>query len=69
MSENIVINVQGMSCMHCVTSIKKGLGELKGVEAVDVNLQEGQVIVKFDSNNINFERIKKTIEDIGYDVV
>lgn len=69
MSENVVLNVQGMSCMHCVMSIKKGVGELQGIENVDVSLQEGKVAVTFDPNSTNIDEIKEAIEDVGYDVV
>ncbi len=33
--------VTGLTCGHCVNAIKEEVGELRGVEAVDVNLVKG----------------------------
>ena len=30
--ENVTLNVQGMSCGHCVKAVEGSVGELKGVE-------------------------------------
>lgn len=43
-----ILNVQGMSCGHCVNSIEGNVGRLNGVEFVKVNLDEGKVDVRFD---------------------
>jgi len=34
------LTVEGMSCNHCVNSIKKAVGGLEGVSNVDVDLKE-----------------------------
>lgn len=67
-NETVDLNVKGMTCEHCVMSIKKGLGELKGVKNVEINLQEGRVSVEYNSKDTNVETIKETIDDIGYEV-
>jgi len=66
--EQITLNVQGMSCGHCVNSIKGSLGKLNGVKSVKVHLDDGTVDVEFDSNTVTLETIKNEIEDQGYDV-
>lgn len=66
--ENITLNVQGMSCGHCVKSIEGSVGELKGVSNVKVNLESGTVEVNYNSNEVSLEKIKETIDDQGYDV-
>ncbi|MFC4807937.1 copper ion binding protein [Paenibacillus sp. GCM10023250] len=64
---NTTLQVQGMSCQHCVISIE---GALKEIGAVGkVNLRNESVEVAFDDNQISLERIKETIEEQGYDVV
>ncbi|RIX50109.1 copper chaperone [Paenibacillus nanensis] len=65
--QNVRLNVQGMSCGHCVNSIEGALGKL-GAEA-KVDLQSGSVTVYFDETKLTLDRIKETIEDQGYDVV
>jgi len=66
--ELIMLNVEGMSCMHCVNSIKKALGELNGVGSVDVDLNGKKVRVEHDPELVSEEIIKGVIEDQGYEV-
>lgn len=67
--ETKTIMVEGMSCQHCVNTIKKAVGELKGVGKVEVDLQAKKVTVELDSTTITLETVKATIEDQGYVVV
>ena len=64
--QNVVLNVKGMSCGHCVNSIEGALKSL-GVQG-DVNLENGTVTVVYDENKVTLERIKETIEEQGYEV-
>ena len=63
----ISLKVSGMTCSHCVESVKKTLMKLKGSKSVDVNLESGEVVIKSDI--IDFVLIKKTIEELGFKVV
>lgn len=63
------LNVQGMSCMHCVNSVKKSVGALNGVSKVDIDLQGQKVTVFYDSEKVELDAIEKTIENAGYEVV
>ncbi|MDE6357297.1 MAG: copper ion binding protein [Eubacteriales bacterium] len=65
--EKITLNVNGMSCGHCESAVKKALSELDGVKDVFVDLTGKTVTVEFEE--ISTEEIKNTIEDLGYDVV
>ena len=67
--QSITLNVQGMSCGHCVNSVKGSVGQLAGVDSVKVKLDEAKVDVTFDESQVSLEQIKETIEDQGYDVV
>jgi len=66
--ENITLNVQGMSCGHCVNSIEGSLGQLEGVSQVNVKLDVAQVEVTFNESQVSLDKIKETIEDQGYEV-
>ncbi|SES02761.1 copper chaperone [Gracilibacillus ureilyticus] len=66
---NTTLNVVGMTCGHCVSSVEGSVGELNGVEAVKVHLDEAKVDVTFDSEKVDLQVIKETIEEQGYDVV
>ena len=64
----VTLNVQGMSCGHCVNSIEGNVGELNGVSKVNVHLENGTVDVEFNENEVTLDKIKETIDDQGYDV-
>ncbi|QDQ00649.1 copper chaperone CopZ [Lysinibacillus fusiformis] len=66
--QNVTLNVQGMSCGHCVSSVEKSVGALNGVEQVNVNLADGLVVVAFNEAQVTLEQIKDTIDDQGYEV-
>lgn len=40
-----VITVTGMTCEHCVNSVRTEIGKLPGVTDVDVNLESGAVTI------------------------
>lgn len=61
-----VLKVEGMSCKHCVSSIEKGLKE-QNVKA-KVDLKKKTVVVQYDDSIVTLEKIKETIEDLGYDM-
>ncbi len=63
------LNVNGMSCEHCVKAVKGAVGTLNGVDSVDVDLKGKKVTVGFDSEKVTIAVIKDAIEDQGYDVV
>ncbi|MDQ0111116.1 copper ion binding protein [Paenibacillus harenae] len=63
---NMTLQVEGMSCGHCVNSIE---GALKAIGVVGkVDLTKNTVDVSFDENQVNLEAVKEAIEEQGYDV-
>lgn len=66
--KQITLEVQGMSCVHCVNTIESSVGNLNGVKSVKVNLDTSKVDVEFDSGIVSLEEIKNEIEEQGYDV-
>ncbi|RCX10369.1 copper chaperone [Anaerobacterium chartisolvens] len=64
-----VLTVEGMSCSHCESSVKKAVGALYGVNGTSVDLKSKKVTVEYDSDAVNLDSIKKAIEDQGYDIV
>lgn len=63
---NTTLQVNGMSCQHCVNSIEGALKEIGASGKVD--LKNNTVEVTFD-NQLTIERIKEAIEEQGYDVL
>ncbi|MGI5912817.1 MAG: copper chaperone CopZ [Syntrophomonadaceae bacterium] len=68
-NETKILNVEGMSCMHCVNAVKNSIGSLPGISRVDVDLAGNKVAVEYDSEKVDIHKIKDKIEDAGYEVV
>lgn len=66
--EQSILNVDGMSCEHCVKAIQKAVGSISGVESAVVDLSTKTVVVEHGSD-VKLEKIKEEIEDQGYDVI
>ncbi len=59
--------VEGMSCGHCEKAVKDALNKLEGVNKVEVDLGEKEVIV--EGENLDNTLLRETIDEAGYDVV
>lgn len=59
--------VEGMTCEHCVSSVKEEVGEVAGVTAVDVTLETGAVQVT--GEDFTDEAVKAAVVEAGYKVV
>lgn len=65
--QHVTLNVEGMSCNHCLNAVE---GAVKSVGATGkVDLPTKKVTVDFDENKVSLETIKQAIVDQGYDVV
>lgn len=62
---SVSLEVQGMSCGHCVASITAAVSPLPGVIGVDVALSAGTVRVDGTADR---QAVTAAIEDAGYDV-
>ncbi|MGJ6967595.1 heavy-metal-associated domain-containing protein [Streptosporangium sp. G11] len=58
--------VTGMTCGHCVSSVKEEVGEVPGVTGVDVDLETGKVDVSGDS--FDDTAIRAAVREAGYEV-
>jgi copper chaperone len=63
-----VLKVKGMSCQHCVMSVKKALGQVEGIQNVEVDLEKGEVRFE-NTKSVASNRVEKAIEDAGYVVL
>jgi copper chaperone len=64
--KQVTLQVNGMSCQHCVNSIEKAVKEIGG--AAHVDLKNNSVTVEYDENKSSVDAIKEAIEEQGYDV-
>ena len=63
------LNVEGMSCEHCVKAVTTAVGALPSVTGVTVDLSAKSVTLEHDPEKATIENIIAAIEDQGYDVI
>lgn len=64
--KEITINIDGMSCQHCVMRVKKALDGLAGVTEASVDV--GSARVSFDEAKIVQADIENAIIKVGYKI-
>jgi copper chaperone len=58
--------VQGMTCSHCVLSVREEISEVPGVSAVDVDLASGRMTIT--GHEIDDDAVRAAVADAGYEV-
>lgn len=66
MAETTTYTVPGMHCGHCEASIKREVGAVAGVEAVDVDLETKLVTVH--GAQLEDAALRAAIDEAGFDV-
>ena len=59
-----VLKIEGMTCGHCVASVKQTLQELDGVKVESVTV--GSATVEHDPAVASAEQIAEAVGDAGY---
>lgn len=67
--EMVTIGVKGMTCSGCVAAVERVLKDVEGVQGVEVTLEPGQAVVRYDSGRVDADTLRAAIEDAGYDAV
>ncbi|MEJ5327957.1 MAG: heavy metal translocating P-type ATPase [Candidatus Bathyarchaeia archaeon] len=67
--ETVTLRIGGMTCAACAQIIARELKNTKGVKAANVNLATEKATVSFDPAVTSYAKIKKVIEDTGYQVL
>ncbi len=63
--KKIDIEVNGMTCEHCVARVNKFISSVPGIKHIDTVLKENKSHILAD-NNVNIETIILSIENAGY---
>ncbi|ALV46833.1 Copper chaperone CopZ [Arthrobacter alpinus] len=71
MSHTITVNVSGMTCGHCVSSVTEELTGLKGVQDVAIDLNAGGIseVTITSSLTLDPAEIGEAVAEAGYVVV
>ena len=59
------LQIDGMSCQHCVGSVKEALEAIEGLSEVVVDLDAGKAA--FTNAGVDRETIRSAIRSIGFD--
>lgn len=58
--------VTGMTCAHCVASVREEVSEVAGVTSVDVDLASGRLTV--DGRDVDPDAVRDAVKEAGYEV-
>jgi Cu+-exporting ATPase len=67
--KTITLRIGGMTCASCAQIIAKTLRKTEGVKDANVNLATEKATVSFYPTKTSYAKIKKAIEDTGYEVL
>jgi copper chaperone len=58
--------ISGMTCDHCVLSVRAEVSEVTGVREVDLDLRSGRMTVS--GEGISDEAVRAAVGEAGYEV-
>jgi Cu+-exporting ATPase len=67
LSDEITLDVRGMSCASCVAHVEGALTELDGVTGAVVNLGLGTARVTYIPGTVTIGTLKQAVHDVGYE--
>jgi len=62
------IQIEGMSCMHCVKHVTNALNDVQGVSNVVVNLKQNDAVIEVTDTVLN-NVLVEAIAEAGYKAV
>lgn len=64
----IEYQVTGMTCGHCETSVREEVGEIAGVQNVEVSAQTGKLVIQ-TAGPVDDAAVLAAIDEAGYSAV
>lgn len=58
--------IAGMTCEHCVLSVREEVSEVRGVQRADVDLAAGRLTVHGD--DVSDDEVRAAVAEAGYEV-
>ncbi len=66
---NKTLNIEGMSCQHCVGHVEEALRGVDGVQRASANLDQEQVTVDFSPKMTDLNSLEDAVREAGFEVV
>ena len=64
--ETLVVDIEGMTCSHCVETAARALRECQGVESVSLDLRTGKATVI--GHGVSLHELSAAVESVGFRV-
>jgi len=64
--EQVVLPVEGMTCVTCEWGIEKALGKLEGVVEAKASSSQHKVLVRYEAGRVSLEQMVEAIATTGY---
>jgi copper chaperone len=71
MMSNKIINVDGMTCGHCVNAVTEEISKISGVTEVNIDLRAGEIspVTITAETEISDVDLAAAVEEAGYSIV
>lgn len=64
--ESRVIIKSMLNCEVCAEAIEDELDDISGIKSIEIDMNENKIIITYDSYQLNPERIREAISEIGF---
>lgn len=58
-------NVEGMKCQHCQAHVQSALQQVKGVQEVEVSLDNGTATLLMDDASVELQQLQQAVSAVG----
>lgn len=65
-AEEVVLNVEGMTCGACENAVKSQLLKVEGVKEATADCKKGKAIVKVEGGEVKTDELIKAVEKAGF---
>ncbi len=65
-TDNITLQIEGMTCASCAAAVERAVSKLEGVEEVSVNLATNTAKIKYTPGMVKLRDIRERIEKAGF---
>ena len=65
-TEEVVLNVKGMTCGGCENRVKGALNGCVGVKDAQVSHKDGKAVVEVEKGKANKEKLIEAVEKVGF---
>jgi len=66
--EKLRVNIGGMSCSFCTTTVKQAYRRLEGVKDVHVSLAHEEALIEYDPSKHTAIELRETLRELGYSI-